>query len=74
MTGGDVLLEGARPELLQAALDSLARTGATLTVTNEGVRVYRNGGGIAPVDVTTAPGCGADRALYSTRVLICAPA
>ena len=55
MTGGDVLLEGARPELLQAALDSLARTGATLTVTNEGVRVYRNGGGIAPVDVTTAP-------------------
>ena len=55
MTGGDVLLEGARPELLQAALDSLGQTGATVTATNEGVRVYRNGGGIAPVDVTTAP-------------------
>jgi len=55
ITGGDVLLEGARPELLQAALDSLGQTGATVTATNEGVRVYRNGGGIAPVDVTTAP-------------------
>ena len=55
MTGGDVLLEGARPDLLQAALDSLGQTGATVTATNDGVRVYRNGGGIAPVDVTTSP-------------------
>ncbi len=55
MTGGDVLLEGARPDLLQAALESLGQTGATVTATNDGVRVYRNGGGIAPVDVTTAP-------------------
>ncbi|MFN3889340.1 MAG: UDP-N-acetylglucosamine 1-carboxyvinyltransferase [Beijerinckiaceae bacterium] len=55
MTGGDVLLEGARPELLQAALDSLAQTGAMVTATGEGVRVSRNGGGIEPVDVTTAP-------------------
>ena len=55
MTGGDVLLEGARPDLLQAALDSLGQTGATVTATNDGVQVYRNGGGIAPVDVTTAP-------------------
>ena len=28
MTGGDVLLEGARPELLQSALDVIAQTGA----------------------------------------------
>ena len=28
MTGGDVLLEGARPELLQSALDTLAQAGA----------------------------------------------
>ena len=55
MTGGDVLLEGARPELLQAAFDVLEQTGATITSTNEGVRVYRNGHGINPVDVTTAP-------------------
>jgi UDP-N-acetylglucosamine 1-carboxyvinyltransferase len=55
MTGGDVLLEGARPELLQAAFDVLEQTGAEITATNEGVRVYRNGHGITPVDVTTAP-------------------
>ena len=51
MTGGDVLLEGARPELLQSALDVLKQTGAEITATNDGIRVRRNGAGIAPVDV-----------------------
>jgi UDP-N-acetylglucosamine 1-carboxyvinyltransferase len=37
MAGGDVLLQNARPELLQ------------------GIRITRNGTGLAPVDVTTAP-------------------
>jgi len=55
MTGGDVLLEGGRPELLQSALDVLKQTGAEITATNDGIRVKRNGSGIAPVDVTTAP-------------------
>jgi UDP-N-acetylglucosamine 1-carboxyvinyltransferase len=55
MTGGDVMLEGARPELLQAALDVLTQTGAEISATNTGIRVTRNGAGIAPVDVTTAP-------------------
>jgi UDP-N-acetylglucosamine 1-carboxyvinyltransferase len=55
MTGGDVMLQNARPELLQAALDVLARTGTTVTATNEGVRIARNGADLEPVDVTTAP-------------------
>ncbi len=55
MTGGDVLLQNARPELLQAALDVLAQSGVTITPTNEGIRVARNGAGLNPVDVTTAP-------------------
>lgn len=55
MTGGDVLLQHARPELLQAALDVVGQAGATITSTNEGVRVARNGAGLAPVEVTTAP-------------------
>ena len=55
MTGGDVLLQHARPELLQAALDVVGLTGVTITSTNEGIRVARNGGGLAPVEVTTAP-------------------
>ena len=55
MAGGDVVLEGARPELLQDAFDVLAEAGARVTPTNEGVRIQRNGAGLSPVDVTTAP-------------------
>ena len=55
MTGGDVLLQNARPELLQAALDVLTQSGVTITPTNEGIRVARNGSGLNPVEVTTAP-------------------
>ena len=55
MTGGDVLLEGARPELLQAGLDVIAKSGTEITSNNEGIRVRRNGGAIEPVEVTTNP-------------------
>ena len=55
MTGGDVMLEGARPELLRAVLDALVEAGTEVAVTNAGIRVARNGAGIAPVDITTAP-------------------
>jgi UDP-N-acetylglucosamine 1-carboxyvinyltransferase len=55
MAGGEVLLQNARPELLQAALDVLAQTGTTVTATNEGIRIARNGAGLEPVEVTTAP-------------------
>src|ERR1700676_4045027 len=55
MTGGDVLLEGARPELLQSALDLLTQAGIGVTATNQGVRISRNGSAIAPVEVSTAP-------------------
>src|ERR1700755_1350073 len=55
MTGGDVLLQNARPELLQAAFDVLGQAGVTVTPTNEGVRVARNGAGLSPIEVSTAP-------------------
>ncbi|MBV1706025.1 MAG: UDP-N-acetylglucosamine 1-carboxyvinyltransferase [Hyphomicrobiales bacterium] len=55
MTGGDILLEGARPELLQSALDVLTQVGAHISTTNEGIRVSRNGAGLQAVDVETAP-------------------
>jgi len=55
MAGGDVLLEGARAPLLQSALDVLVRAGVTVEPTDAGLRIARNGGGIAPVDVTTEP-------------------
>jgi len=55
MTGGDVTLENARPDLLQTALDVIAQSGAEVVPVNSGIRIKRNGHGIAPVDVTTAP-------------------
>src|SRR5712672_2555859 len=55
MTGGDVQLAGARPELLQSALDVLTEAGALISVNPEGIRVSRNGSGIRPVTVSTAP-------------------
>jgi UDP-N-acetylglucosamine 1-carboxyvinyltransferase len=55
MTGGDVMLQNARPELLRAALDVLEQTGTKVTTTNQGIRIARNGARLAPVEVTTAP-------------------
>jgi len=55
MTGGDVTLLGARPELLQAALDVLGQAGVEITTTNAGIRVARNGAGLFPVEVVTDP-------------------
>lgn len=55
MAGGDVLLEHARADLFQSALDSLTASGAEIIATNEGVRVKRNGAGLRPVHVTTEP-------------------
>jgi len=54
-TGGDVMLEGARAEDLQAALDVLVETVATVESTTTGIRVKRNGGDIKPVSVETQP-------------------
>jgi len=55
MTGGDVVLENTQPELLQAGLDVLTQAGVEITATNSGIRIVRNGAGLAPVEVTTAP-------------------
>ncbi|WP_417708324.1 UDP-N-acetylglucosamine 1-carboxyvinyltransferase [Roseibium aggregatum] len=55
MTGGDVLLQGARSDLLETALETLRQTGADITQTADGIKVYRNGNGIQPVDITTEP-------------------
>jgi len=55
MTGGDVLLAGAREDLLPNALDVLRRTGARIEETADGLRVSREAGIIRPVDVITAP-------------------
>ena len=55
MTGGDVMLEGARAGLLSGAYEALEQAGARLDGSADGLRVRRNGNGIRPVDISTAP-------------------
>lgn len=55
MTGGEVLLRGARPDLLQSALDVMIKAGIEVTNEAGGIRVARNGNDIMPVDVETDP-------------------
>ena len=55
MTGGDVLLRGARPQHLQSALDVLALAGAHISTEANGIRVRRNGNGIVAADIETDP-------------------
>ena len=54
MTRGDVLLEGARPEHLEAVIAKLRASGVTVQSEAGGIRV-RGGGDISPVDIVTQP-------------------
>ncbi len=53
MTKGDVLLEGARPEHMDAMIAKLRAMGATVSAEAGGVRV--KGGTLVPADITTQP-------------------
>ena len=55
MTGGDVLLQGADGSLLENALDVIRASGTTIDAVEGGLRVRRNGNGIRPVNISTAP-------------------
>jgi UDP-N-acetylglucosamine 1-carboxyvinyltransferase len=53
MAGGDVTLSDVQPHLLQSALDRLTEAGATVTTTDNSIRVSRNGNGLAAVNIET---------------------
>lgn len=55
MTGGDVVLEGARAVHLKNAFDVLRQTGADVSEIADGVRIKRAPGPIQPVSVETQP-------------------
>jgi UDP-N-acetylglucosamine 1-carboxyvinyltransferase len=55
MAGGDVVLEGARAELLESAVDAMRAAGMVIEPTARGLRVARNGNGLRPVEITTEP-------------------
>jgi UDP-N-acetylglucosamine 1-carboxyvinyltransferase len=54
-SGGEVYLDGARADLLEAPIDVLRQAGVELSETNRGLKVARNGAGLNPVGVTTEP-------------------
>ena len=54
ITGGEVRLSGARPELLGAVLEALHEAGAEVTAGGDGIGVRRSGA-LGAADVTTAP-------------------
>jgi UDP-N-acetylglucosamine 1-carboxyvinyltransferase len=54
MTKGDVLLEGARPEHMEAMIAKLRQMGAQVSAEAGGLRV-KGGGDILPADITTQP-------------------
>lgn len=64
MTGGNVLLQGARAEHLQAALDVLEQNGVSIEVEPKGIRVRRDGNGkglrAVDVEIDTFPGFPTD--------------
>ncbi|MGD2024508.1 MAG: UDP-N-acetylglucosamine 1-carboxyvinyltransferase [Methyloceanibacter sp.] len=55
ITGGDIFLEGARPELLHEALVALRSIGVDVSEEPGGIRVSRNGRGLDAVSVETQP-------------------
>jgi UDP-N-acetylglucosamine 1-carboxyvinyltransferase len=54
MTRGDLLLEGARPEHLEAVIAKLRRAGVSVAAEAGGIRV-RGGGDLGAVDIVTQP-------------------
>ena len=55
MAGGEVTLANADPSLLRNALDVLGTAGVSVQEQESGIRIARNGAGIAPVEVSTEP-------------------
>ncbi len=55
ITGGDIIVENAKPELLEAFLEKLEETGAGIEVGDYGIRFFHPGKPLAPTDVTTRP-------------------
>jgi UDP-N-acetylglucosamine 1-carboxyvinyltransferase len=53
--GGEVYLDGARADLMENALSVLREAGVAIKETNRGLEIARDGAGLRPVKVSTAP-------------------
>ena len=73
ISGGDVLVRGARAEHLEAFLIKLKEAGVVLAAEDKGIRVQRNGK-IRSVDVTTLPYPGFPTDLQAQMMVLMAVA
>ena len=73
VSGGDVLVRGARAEHLEAFLIKLKEAGVSVTADDNGIRVQRNGK-IKSVDVTTLPYPGFPTDLQAQMMVLMAVA
>ncbi|MBM3505822.1 MAG: UDP-N-acetylglucosamine 1-carboxyvinyltransferase [Alphaproteobacteria bacterium] len=55
MTGGDVQLDGAEAGTMTAVMAALARTGASITRVDGGLRVVRDANRLEPITLETSP-------------------
>jgi UDP-N-acetylglucosamine 1-carboxyvinyltransferase len=73
VSGGDVLIRGARADHLEAFLIKLKEAGVILTTDDSGIRVQRNGK-IKSVDITTLPYPGFPTDLQAQMMVLMAVA
>ena len=73
VSGGDVLIRGARADHLEAFLIKVKEAGVVLTADDDGIRVQRNGK-IKSVDVTTLPYPGFPTDLQAQMMVLMAVA
>ena len=73
VTGGDVLIKGARPDHIEAFLIKLKEAGVSFTAGDRGIRVERNGK-IKSVDVKTMPYPGFPTDLQAQMMVLMAVA
>jgi UDP-N-acetylglucosamine 1-carboxyvinyltransferase len=74
ITGGDIVLKGARPDTLNAALDTLRSAGVSVTPTEDGIRVQRTNAPLTGVDVMTEPYPGFPTDLQAQMMVLMATA
>ncbi|RCL00767.1 MAG: UDP-N-acetylglucosamine 1-carboxyvinyltransferase [Candidatus Tokpelaia sp. JSC188] len=55
MVGGDVMLKGSFPRLLDSVLQILRKTGVNIIENAEGIRIQHNGDAIEPYNIETRP-------------------
>lgn len=55
MTGGEIEIKNINSDLIANILSELIKVGAKVTLTDNGIKIYKNGHDIIPINITTDP-------------------